>query len=94
MNVGWVLCLELPAMSLFLHVDGKRILYLLFLDDLTALKLITLDFDHSMFDSVVVANFDINHFFSFALLKIYDLENALTHLITELMSISEPEDAF
>ena len=81
-------------MIVFLHFDGKGILYLPFLDHLTALRLIALDLDHSIFDSVVVANFNINHFFSFALLKIHDLENALLHLITEFVSISEPKDAF
>ena len=88
-------CLELPAMVIFLHVDRKRILYLLFHDHLTSLSLIiSLDLDHSSFETIVVANFDISHLFSFALLKINDLENALLHLLTKIVSISEPEYAF
>ena len=81
-------------MVIFLHIDGKGILYFLFLDNLTALRLISKDLDHSMFETIVVANFDINHFFSFAFFEKDDLENALINLITEFVVISVPEDAF
>ena len=80
-------------MGILLHTDGKGILYPLWFYHLTALWFLSLHLDHSLFDSIVVANLDLNHFFSFVLVEMDDLENALFFLVTKKVFISEPKDA-
>ena len=86
--------LDLPVMVHFCHGDGKGILYLLFRHHITFLRFLSLDLDLGIFEAMIVANFNINCFFFFALLKIEYLENALLYLLAEFVVISVPKDAF
>ena len=80
-------------MLILLHADGKGILYLLLFYHIAALSFLSLHLHHRLFDSIVVANLDFNHFFSFFLVEMDDLENALLKFVTEQVLNSGPKDA-